>query len=87
MVMAMMRNNIRISEHHLQSEVLAREFRPALRGLHGRASTRLLWMLVVRARVSESAQVLARALIVNPLLPFKAVFWVLQKWVGYVPKS
>jgi glycosyltransferase involved in cell wall biosynthesis len=87
MVMAMMRNNICIAEHHLQSAALAREFRSALRGLHGRASTRLVWMLAARARVSESAQVLGRALIVNPLLPFKAVLWVLQKWLGYVPKS
>lgn len=87
MVMAMMRNNIRIAEHHLQSGALAREFRPALRSLHGRASTRLIWMLAIRARVSESAQVLVQAIIVNPLLPFKAVLWVLQKWVGYVPKS
>jgi len=87
MVMTMMRNNIRLAEHHLQSEKLAHEFRPALRGLHGRASTRLVWMLAVRGQMSESAQVLVRGFIVNPLLPFKAVLWALQKWAGYVPKS
>lgn len=87
MVMAMMRNNIRLAEHHLLSEKLAYEFRPALRGLHGRASIHLVWMLAVRGQVSESVKVLVRGFIVNPLLPFKVVLWALQKWAGYVPKS
>lgn len=87
MVMAMMRNNIRVAEHHLETGTLAQEFRPALRALHGRASTRLVCMLAVRVQLRESVQVLARALNVNPLLPLKAVWWVMQKWVGYVPKS
>ncbi len=87
MVMAMMRNNIRIAEHHLESGALAQEFRPALRALHGRASTRLGYMLAARGHLRESARVLSRALNVNPLLPLKAIWWVMQKWVGHVPKS
>ncbi len=87
MVMAMMRNNIHIAEHHLGSEELAQEFRPALRGLHGRASTRLIWMLAGEMRMREALQVLTRGLIVNPLLPLKAVVWLVQKRVGFVPES
>lgn len=85
-VIAMMRNNIRVAEHHLASVDTSPRYRAALRGLHGRASARLGAMLALRAEWSEAMSVIFRALSVNPLLPMKVIVWIAQKWIGYVPR-
>ncbi len=85
-VMAMMRNNIRVAEHHLACVDLSPRDRASLLGLHGRASTRLGVMLTLRAEWSEAISVVFRALSVNPLLPMKVIVWIAHKWTGYIPR-
>ncbi len=87
MVMTMMRNNVRLAEHHLDSGRLDLDAGTALRGLHGRASTRLAWMLFKSGRPRDALHVVMRALAINPLLPFNVIVWLAQKWTGYVPRG
>lgn len=79
MIRQMMGFNVRVAEDHLPNPKLSRGERRALRGLHGRCSTRLAWMLLARGELTASAKVLARAITLNPLLPVMAPIWVLQK--------
>jgi glycosyltransferase involved in cell wall biosynthesis len=87
MVMSMMRNNIRLAEHHLESGMLNPDTAASLRGLHGRASTRLAWMFAKAGQPRTAFQTVNRAWTYNPFLPFKIIGWLLQKWTGYIPRG
>jgi len=79
MVLQMVEYNAKVAEDHLTNPVLTHDERRELRGLHGRSSARLAWMLLARGRVAKSAKALTRAVGFNPFFPIMVPIWIAQK--------
>lgn len=78
-MLEMLRGNIDLAEQHYAAAGLTRAERRELAGLHGRASSRLAWMLLSAGEMAEARLVLARAMKLNWTFPLKVPVWALQK--------
>ena len=81
MVFLMMSDEVEIAESCLSRSGLSAVNRRALVGLHGRASTRLAWMLLTRGRAGEALRALGRAWRLNLLWPLLVPFWIVRGWL------
>ena len=81
MVFLMMSDEVEIAESCLSRSGLSAVNRSALVGLHGRASTRLAWMLAARGRTGEALRVLWGAWRLNLLWPVQVPFWIVRGWL------
>jgi len=79
MIMEMMREFVRVAEHHLDASPLDAAERTALLGLHGRACARLGWMTAVRGEVVNGARAILKAIRRNRAFPFMVFVWIAQK--------
>lgn len=81
MVFLMMSDEVEIAESCMSRAGLSAVNRRALVGLHGRASTRLAWMLLTRGRAGEALRALGRAWRLNLLWPLLVPFWIVRGWL------
>ena len=78
-MLEMLRGNIDLAEQHYGAAGLTRTERRELAGLHGRASSRLAWMLLSAGEVAKAGRVVARAMKLNSAFPLKVPVWAVQK--------
>jgi len=78
-MLEMLRGNVGVAEDHLRAPGLTPAERAALLGLHGRASTRLGWMLLSGQDFQSSSRVLMRALQLNWCFPLMVPVWAAQR--------
>ena len=81
MVFLMMSDEVEIAATCLSGSNLSTVDRRALRGLHGRASVRLAWMLARRGRPGAALRTLSAAWGMNPWLPVQIPFWIIRGWL------
>lgn len=79
MMLELMCDMVRVAERHLPDPRLSAEEQRALLGLHGRASARLVWMLLCRGHVKDAGRALVRAMRLNWLFPFLVPIWLVRK--------
>jgi glycosyltransferase involved in cell wall biosynthesis len=79
MVLEMLRGNIGVAEEHLRSRSFTRAERAELRGLHGRASTRLAWTHLRGGERAAALRVVGRALRRNWALPLMVPVWAARR--------